>query len=47
MNWVLGKVHTAILVGIFMMILADGWMDGTDNRHTDGWTELQGESHLC
>ena len=33
-----GKFHTAILVGIFTLILADGWMDGMDGMddgHTD------------
>ena len=27
--------HTAVLVGIFTVNLADGWMDGTDDGHTD------------
>ena len=39
------EFHPAIIVGIFTMNLADGWMDGIDNRHTDGWTDLQVESH--
>ena len=34
-----------ILMGIFTMNLADGWMDRTDNGHTDGLTELHME--LC
>ena len=33
--WMLGKFNTVILVGIFTVNLADGWMNGTDNRHTD------------
>ena len=35
------KFHTAILMSIFTMNLANGWMDGTDDRHTDGQTEFQ------
>ena len=46
-NWSFGKLCTAILTGIFTMILADGWMDGTNNRHTDGWTDFQVESHMA
>ena len=38
------KFHTAKLVCIFTVNLADGWMDATDNRHIDGWTEFQVES---
>ena len=45
--WSFGKFHTAILVGILTMNLADGWMDGTDDRHTDRQMEFQVESHLC
>ena len=44
--WTFGKFPIAILVGIFTMNLAEGWMDGTDDRHTDGWMEIQVESHL-
>ena len=47
-SWVLtyGKFHQAILMGIFTMNLADGWMGRTDDRHTDGWTDFQVESYL-
>ena len=38
------KFHPAILMGIFTMNLADGWMDGTDDGDTDGWMEFQVES---
>ena len=44
--WKFGKFHPAILIRIFTMNLADGWWDGTDDRHTDGWTDFQLESHL-
>ena len=47
MNWIFKKFHTAILVGIFTVNLAYGWMDGTDDGQTDGLTDLQVESHLC
>ena len=40
------KLCPAILVDIFTVNLADGWMDGTGNAHTDGWTGVQVESHL-
>ena len=33
--WIFTKFHTAILLGIFTVNLADGWLDGTDNRHID------------
>ena len=46
MNWTFGKFCTAILIGIFTVNLADGWLDGMDDRHTDRWTEFQVESHL-
>ena len=46
MNWTSGKFHPAILMAIFSMIIADGWMDRTDDGHTDGWMEFQVESHL-
>ena len=39
------KFHPAILVGIFTMNLADSWMAGTNDGHTDGWMEFQAESH--
>ena len=42
--WTFRKLHPAILVGIFTMHLADGWVDGMDNGHTDGWSEFQVES---
>ena len=44
--WTFGKLHTGILIGIFMMNLVVGWMDGTDDGHTDGQTEFQVESQL-
>ena len=44
--WTFGKFPIAIFVGIFTMNLAEGWMDGTDDRHTDAWMEIQVESHL-
>ena len=45
-SWVfdIQEFHPAILVGIFTVNLADGWMDGTDSGHTDRQTELQVES---
>ena len=39
-----GKFCTGILISIFTMNLADGWMDGTDDGHTDRQTEFQVES---
>ena len=44
--WMFGRFHIEIPMGIFTMNLADGWTDGTDNRHTDGKTEFHMESHL-
>ena len=44
--WTFGKFHPAILVGIFTVNSADGWMDRTDDQHTDGWTDFQVESHF-
>ena len=38
-----GKFHTAILMGIFTMNLADGWTDRTDDGHTDRQMEFQVE----
>ena len=38
------KFHTGKLVGIFTMDLADGWMDRTDDGHTDTQTEFHVES---
>ena len=35
-----------ILVGIFTMKLADGWMDRIDDGYTDGQMEFEVESHL-
>ena len=46
MSWTLRKFCTAILVGIFTVNLADGWMDRMNNGHTDKSMELQVESHL-
>ena len=46
MHWSFRKFHPAILMVIFTMNLAHGWMDGMDDRHTDGWMEFQVESHL-
>ena len=34
--WMFGKYCPPILMGIFTMNLADGWMDGTEDRHTVG-----------
>ena len=34
-NFTFRKLHPAILMGVFTMKLADGWMDGMDDRHTD------------
>ena len=45
-KWSFGKLHPAILMGIFTVKLADGWMDGMDNGHTDGQMEFQVESCL-
>ena len=39
--WKLRKFQTGILVSTITMNLADGWTDGTDDRHTDGQTEFQ------
>ena len=41
-----GKFHTGILISIFAMNSADGWMDRTNDGHTDGQMEFQVESHL-
>ena len=41
-----GKFHTGILIDVFTMNLADHWMDGTDNGHTDGETDFQVELHF-
>ena len=45
-NWTFRIFHSAILAGIFTMNLADGWMDRTDDGHTDGQMEFQLESHF-
>ena len=34
-----GNFHTVIHVGIFTMNSADGWMDRTDDKHTDRQTD--------
>ena len=39
-----GKFHTAILMGILTVNLADGWTDRTDDGHTNGQMEFQVES---
>ena len=44
--WTFGKFHAAILMGTFTVNLADGWMDRTDDGHTDRWMDFQVESHL-
>ena len=44
--WTFGKLHPAILMGLSTVILADGWIDGTGNGHTDRWTDFQVKSHL-
>ena len=41
-----GEFHTGVLIGIFTMNLADGWMDRTDDGHTDGQMEFQVASQL-
>ena len=33
-------------MGIFIVNFARGWMDGTDDRWTDGWTDFQVELQL-
>ena len=33
--WAFREFHPSILMGIFIINLADGWMDGTDDGHTD------------
>ena len=45
-NGSFGKFHTAILVGILTLNLADGWMDGTGDGYTNRWTEFQVELQL-
>ena len=45
--WMFSKFHPAVHMGIFAMILADGWMDGTDDRHADIWMEFQGGITFC
>ena len=44
--WTFRKFHPAILMGIFTMNLADGWMNRTDDGHTDRQMEFQVESLL-
>ena len=44
--WMFRKLHTGRLISIFTVNLADGWMGRTDNGHTDGQMEFQGESCL-
>ena len=46
-KWSFRKFHPGILVDIFTVKLADGWMDRMDDEHTDGWMEFQVESQLC
>ena len=41
-----GKLHTGILISIFTLNLAYGWMDKTDDGHTEGQMEFQMESHF-
>ena len=43
-SWTFRKFGPALLVGIFTMDLAGGWMDGMDDGHTDGWMDFQVES---
>ena len=45
-SWSFGKFHTGLLISIFIMNFADGWMDRIDGGHTDRHTELQVESCL-
>ena len=42
--WTFEKYHTAMLIGIFTVILADGWTDRTDDGHTDRKMDFQLES---
>ena len=44
--WTFRKLYPAILMGIFTVKLADGWMDRMDGRYTGGQTDFQVESHL-
>ena len=39
--WTFRKFHPGFLVGIVTVNFADGWMDGTGNRHTDGQMDFQ------
>ena len=39
------KFNTVRLIRFFTMNLADGWMDGTHNGHTERQMEFQVESH--
>ena len=45
-NWTFMKLCPAIFVSIFTMNLADGHMDGTDDRHTDGQMDFRVELHF-
>ena len=40
------KFGPGILMGIFTMNLADDWIDGMVNGHTDGQMDFQVESHF-
>ena len=44
--WTFQKIHKGTFIGIFTMNFADGWTDRTDDRHTNGQTEFQVESHF-
>ena len=46
MIWIFRKFHPAILVGIFTINFADGWMDGMDDGCTDRQMKFQVESHM-
>ena len=47
-SWVsdIQELLSSNTLGYFHHELADGWMDRTDDGHTDIWTEFQVESHL-
>ena len=45
-KWTSGKFHTAMLMGIFTINLADGWTDGTHDGHAGIWVDFKVESDL-
>ena len=40
------EISSNNIMGISTESLADGWINGTDDGHTDGQMEFQVESHL-